>query len=68
MTTYNENLNKNLKDNNRKALKYGDGLAWDNKKAKTSRLYKPRGRAYRRLDSIETRKLLLQACLSLSDR
>lgn len=51
--SYLENLNQTLMDYSRKALRYRDGIAWDNRKKKAHRLHAPRGRVYRRLDTWE---------------
>ena len=42
-------------DANRKSLKYRDAKAWDNRKAKISKRHKPRGKAYKRIVSIESK-------------
>jgi hypothetical protein len=55
---YMENLSETIIMCNQKALSYGDGKAWDNKKAKTSRLSIPRGRIFRTLEGLESMKRL----------
>lgn len=51
--TYFENLNYAIIQNNKKALAYGDGKAWDNKKKKTKKSHMPRGKCYRRFVDME---------------
>lgn len=41
---------------NRKAFMYGNGQAWDNRKAKSMRTQAPRGRVYHRLAAMDWRK------------
>ena len=49
---YLDNLNKELKNNNRSALRYGDGKAWDNRKRKTLKALHPRGNVAKRLEKL----------------
>ena len=55
---YIKNLSDTIITSNQKALSYGDGKAWDNKKAKTSRLSMPRGRVFQVLEGLEAMKRL----------
>ena len=56
---YMQNLDEQLVRMNRKALKHKDGKAWDNKKAKVSKMHKPRGKAYIKMHNIRMRVISL---------
>lgn len=46
---YYENIGRSLQAYSKKALQYGNGKAWDNRKAKAWKVCTPRGKVYRRL-------------------
>lgn len=54
--TYTQNLNQTLIKASRKAFLYGDGKAWDNRKAKICRRHMPRGKAYRRMVNMDWKR------------
>lgn len=45
-----------LEQANRKALKYGDGKAWDNRKKKIYERHTPRGKVYQKLRQQEWKR------------
>ena len=49
---YFENMENLLLSANSKALRLGDAKAWDNRKAKVYKRHTPRGKAYKKLDSL----------------
>ena len=44
-----KNLEEVLIDMNRKAFRYGDGKAWNNKKIKVAKMHRPRGKVWMKL-------------------
>lgn len=55
---YLENMTQVISDTNSYALRYKDGVAWDNKKKKTWRLHAPRGKVLNRFFNMELKKAL----------
>jgi len=51
MKGYLTNLHRTVREVNQKALNYGDGKAWDNKKIKTAKRHFPRGPAFKQLEA-----------------
>jgi hypothetical protein len=58
--SYYENLVNVMKDTNKKALDYGDGTAWDNRKIKTWKQVAPRGKVFRRANRKETQRKMYE--------
>ncbi len=56
--TYTQKLHLSIHQINFTAYLYGDGNAWDNKKAKTLRKQFPRGKVQQRLEALELKSLL----------
>lgn len=54
---YMARMDATLSQLNRKALRYGDGQAWDKRKAKCMCVQAPRGKVYRRLLDISWKEL-----------
>lgn len=54
MKTYLDNVHETCILANRVAFQNRDGRAWDNRKAKTRKMYLPRGKAFLRLERLET--------------
>lgn len=50
---YMDNLHQSIIKANNQASRYGDAKAWDNKKKKTLRRYRPRGKVIVRLVGLE---------------
>lgn len=64
---YMEIIVKTLDDANRKALWYGDGKAWDNRKKKIYARHTPRGNVYQRLREQEWKSMYNKMLQLISD-
>jgi len=58
--TYLENLHLERIKVNNKALKQGDGKAWDNVKTKSAKMLNPRGRYFKRFEQMESSSFFSQ--------
>jgi len=64
---YMENMGKDLQAYSKKALKYGDAKAWDNRKGKAWKVCTPRGKVYRELMQQEWQTLTLPLIKMVKD-
>jgi len=51
--TYIERVQGACIDANHAAMLYGDGKAWNNRKAKTRKMYVPRGKCFKRMEEMQ---------------
>ena len=65
--TYFENLHDTCIQANKNALMHKNGKAWDNKKSKTRKLYCPRGKAFKRMEQLDTSHSWRQICSGVPD-